>query len=146
MLHLDKSPPIRNPASWLSHFILKKTPEDFGQKNFYRICYCHPRVDRSLPASRIAHEAFCLASICRSYLTQLVFANWFFDRNVFCPLVDYQLYFAHSYFACGSLPVSTLPGCILPAEGKTLACEVHTGKIQWAKYDWQNTHGQCTRW
>ena len=103
-------------------------------------------VDRSLPASRIAHEAFCLASICRSYLTQLVFANWFFDRNVFCPLVDCQLYFAHLYFACGSLPVSTLPGCILPAEGKTLACEVHTGKIQWAKYDWQNTHGQCTRW
>ena len=103
-------------------------------------------VDRSLPASRIAHEVLCLAPICQSYLTQLVFANWFFDRNVFCPLVDYQLYFAHSYFACGSLPVSTLPGCILPAEGKTLACEVHTGKIQWAKYDWQNTHGQCTRW
>ena len=103
-------------------------------------------VDRSLPASRIAHEVFCLASICRSYLTQLVFANWFFDGNVFCPLVDCQLYFAHSYFACGSLPVSTLPGCILPAEGKTLACEVHTGKIQWANYDWQNTHGQCTRW
>ena len=46
MLHLDKSPPIRNPASWLSHFILKKTPEDFGQKNFYRICYCHPSLDK----------------------------------------------------------------------------------------------------
>ena len=103
-------------------------------------------VDRSLPASCIAHEVLCLASICRSYLTQLVFANRFFDRNVFCPPVDCQLYFTHSYFACGTLPVITLPICILPAEGKTLECEVHTGKIRWAKYDWQNTHGQSTRW
>ena len=103
-------------------------------------------VDRSLPASCIAHEVLCLASICRSYLTKLVFANRFFDRNVFCPPVDCQLYFTHSYFACGTLPVITLPICILPAEGKTLECEVHTGKIRWAKYDWQNTHGQSTRW
>ena len=126
-------------------FVIFKQCGEFQFKEDF-LCCLDFWVDRSLPASCIAHEVLCLASICRSYLTKLVFANRFFDRNVFCPPVDCQLYFTHSYFACGTLPVITLPICILPAEGKTLECEVHTGKIRWAKYDWQNTHEQSTRW
>ena len=104
------------------------------------------KVDRKLPASHVAHEVLCLASNCRSYLTHLIFANWLFDRNVFCPLVVCQSYFARGYLPVCTLPDGILPMCtlhvsILHTEGK-----LHTGKLPLANYHWQNTHGQSTSW